>query len=205
LAVAGHDNIPVVSWMVLGGRCRGCGSAISLRYPLVEATTAALFAAVAIRAGSAVELASGLLLVAAVVAVAAIDMEHRIVPNRVLLPASLVAVLIWAIGDPGRLPQHLLFGLIAGGLLLAVALAHPAGMGMGDVKLAATMGLFLGRSVVPALFVGFALGAAVGIGIMVAQGTAARKRAIAFAPYLAAGAIVGQLFGADIVDWYLGL
>jgi leader peptidase (prepilin peptidase)/N-methyltransferase len=176
-----------------------------MRYPAIEALTAVLFAVVALTADSAVELVSGLLLVAMVVAVAVIDAEHKIVPNRVLLPASLAAILIWGIGDPGKLPQHLLFGLAAGGLLLAVALAYPAGMGMGDVKLAGAMGLFLGRSVAPALLVGFAAGAVVGIGIMIAQGSAARKRAIPFAPYLAAGAIVGQLFGAELIDWYLGL
>jgi leader peptidase (prepilin peptidase) / N-methyltransferase len=203
--IAGYDNIPVVSWVALRGRCRSCGAAISPRYPLIEALTAALFAAVALRADGAAELWSGLALVSMLVVVSAIDLEHRIVPNRILAPAAVVALMVWALLDPGHVPENLAAGLAAGTALLVPALVYPTGMGMGDVKLAAVMGLFLGRFVAPALFVGFAVGATAGVGLILANGASARKHAIPFAPYLAIGGIVAQLFGQEILDWYLGL
>jgi leader peptidase (prepilin peptidase)/N-methyltransferase len=201
--IASYDNVPVLSWIVLGGRCRRCHGAISPRYPLVEALTAALFVAVAARTGMSGELWPGLAFMVMLVAVAAIDIEHRIVPNRLLAPSAVMAVALWALADPGRLPENLIAGAAAGGFLLAAAVAYPAGMGMGDVKLAAVMGLFLGRSVAPALLVAFAAGTLVGVAIMARQGAAARKQAVPFAPFLALGGIVGQLFGEQIVDWYL--
>ena len=201
--IAGYDNIPVVSWLVLQGHCRRCGASISARYPVIEALTAALFVAVAARADTGSELASGLVLAATLVAVAMIDLEHRIVPNRLLAPAALAALLIWGLLDPARLPQNLIAGAGAGFALLLPAVLYPAGMGMGDVKLAAVMGLFLGRAVIPALFLGFAAGSVVGVGIMLARGSSARKQAIPFAPYLALGGICAQLLGDELVDWYL--
>jgi leader peptidase (prepilin peptidase) / N-methyltransferase len=203
--IAGYDNIPIVSWVVLGGRCRTCAVSISVRYPLVEGITAALFAAVALRADSPAELWPGLALVSMLVLVAAIDLEHRIVPNRVLAAAAAAGLVLWLITDPGRVPENVIAGGAAGATLLIPALAHPKGMGMGDVKLAAVLGLFLGRSVAPALLVGFALGSLAGLAIIAARGASARRRTIPFAPYLAFGAVVGQLYGAEILDWYLGL
>jgi leader peptidase (prepilin peptidase)/N-methyltransferase len=201
--IATYDNVPILSWLMLRGRCRTCGAAISIRYPLVEALTACLFVAVALRADSAGELWPGLVLVSVLVLVAAIDIEHRIVPNRVLAPAALTALLLWLLADPDRLLENLIAGAAAGGFLLVAALAYPGGMGMGDVKLAAVMGFFLGRAVAPALLVGFAVGVLAGAGIMLARGLSARKQAIPFAPYLALGGVVGQLFGPDLIDWYL--
>ena len=201
--IAAYDNVPVVSWIVLGGRCRRCHGRISPQYPLVEALTAALFAAVAVQTGMSPEVWPGLALMTLLVAVSAIDIEHRIVPNRLLVPAAAAALALWALADPGRMPENLIAAAGAGGFLLVAAVAYPAGMGMGDVKLAAVMGLFLGRAVAPALFVGFAAGALVGVVMMALQGAAARKQGIPFAPFLALGGIVGQLFGAEIVDWYV--
>ena len=126
-------------------------------------------------------------------------------PNRVLGPAAVIGIALWSISDPGRVPECLAAGAGAGLFLLVFALAYPAGMGMGDVKLAAVMGLFLGRSVVPGLFTAFAVGAAAGLAVMAVRGASARKHAIPFAPYLALGGVVGQLFGASIVHWYLGV
>jgi leader peptidase (prepilin peptidase) / N-methyltransferase len=202
--IAAYDNVPVVSWLVLGGRCRSCRCAISPQYPIVEALTAALFAAVGLETGMAPELWPGLALAVTLVVVSATDIEHRIVPNRVLAPAAVAALGLWALAEPNRLPENLIAAAAGGGFLLVAAIAYPAGMGMGDVKLAAVMGLFLGRSVAPALFTGFALGAAAGIAIMLARGASARKQAIPFAPFLALGGMVGQLFGPEIIDWYLG-
>jgi leader peptidase (prepilin peptidase)/N-methyltransferase len=201
--VAGYDNVPLLSWIVLRGRCRRCEGAIPLRYPVVEAVSAALFVAVALTADSPAEVWPGLALVTTLVVVAAIDLEHQIVPNRVLVPAAVAAVALWALADAGRLPENLLAGAAAAAFLLVFALAYPAGMGMGDVKLAGVMGLFLGRFVAPGLLIGFAVGAAVGLGIVALHGASARKRAIPFAPFLAIGGVAAQLFGPEIVDWYL--
>jgi leader peptidase (prepilin peptidase)/N-methyltransferase len=201
--IAAWDNVPLVSWLLLRGRCRSCGATISVRYPVIELVTAALFALVAVTASSAAELVSGLVLVATLVVVAAIDLEYRIVPNRVLGPAAIAAFLIWGLLDPGRLLENAIAGLAAGTALLIPAIFFPQGMGMGDVKLAAVLGLFLGRSVAPALLLSFAFGSIVGVGILVVRGTSARKHAIPFAPFMALGGIIGQLFGDEIIDWYL--
>jgi leader peptidase (prepilin peptidase) / N-methyltransferase len=203
IQIAAYDNVPIVSWVALGGRCRECGGRISPQYPIVEALTAALFAAVCAKTGVEAELIPGLALVVTLVIVAAIDVEHRIVPNRVLAPSAVAAVVLWAIADPGHLPQSLIAAVGAGGFLLVAAVAYPSGMGMGDVKLGAVMGLYLGSAVVPALFVGFFAGAIVGVAIVAIRGAAARKQALPFAPFLALGGFVGQLFGHELVHWYL--
>jgi leader peptidase (prepilin peptidase)/N-methyltransferase len=201
--IPAYDNVPVVSWIVLSGRCRRCHGRISPQYPLVEALTAALFAAIALRTDLSAELWPGLVLMTLLVTVSAIDVEHRIVPNRLLLPATAAAVVLWSLVDPGRLPENLLAAVAAGGFLFVAAIAYPAGMGMGDVKLAAVLGLYLGSAVAPALFVAFAVGAVVGLAVIAVKGGAARKQAIPFAPFLALGGIVGQLFGDSLVDWYV--
>ena len=198
-----YDNVPVVSWLALGGRCRSCGGAISPRYPIVEALTASLFVAVGVQTGMSPELWPGLALMVMLVTVAAIDIEHRIVPNKVVAVGALAALALWGLVDPSRLPENLIAAASAGGFLLLAAIAYPAGMGMGDVKLAAVMGLFLGRSVAPAMLIAFGLGTLIGIGIMLVRGGAARKQAIPFAPFMALGGIAGQLFGEEIVDWYV--
>jgi leader peptidase (prepilin peptidase) / N-methyltransferase len=200
--IAAHDNVPVVSWIVLGGRCRSCHGRISPQYPLVEALTGALFAAVAVQTDMSAELLPGLAFMTLLVAVAAIDIEHRIIPNKLLVPGAAAALALWGLVDPSRLPENLIAAVCAGGFFLLAALAYPAGMGMGDVKLAAVMGLFLGRSVAPALFVALAAGALVGIGLMLVRGASARKQGVPFGPFLALGGIVGQLFGESMIDWY---
>jgi leader peptidase (prepilin peptidase)/N-methyltransferase len=200
--IAAHDNVPVVSWIVLGGRCRSCHGRISPQYPLVEALTGALFAAVAVQTDMSAELLPGLALMTLLVAVSAIDIEHHIIPNRLIVPGAAVALALWGLVDPSRLPENLIAAVAAGGFFGLAAFAYPAGMGMGDVKLAAVMGLYLGRSVAPALFVALAAGALVGIAMMLVRGAAARKQGVPFGPFLALGGIVGQLFGESMVDWY---
>ena len=137
------------------------------------------------------------------VAAAATDLEQRIIPNRLMAAGAVLALVLWTIADPSRLPENLIAGAAAGGLLLVAAIAYPAGMGMGDVKLAAVMGLFLGRLVGPALFIGFAAGALVGIAIVAARGPAARKQGVPFAPFLALGGMLALLFGSGLIDWYV--
>jgi leader peptidase (prepilin peptidase) / N-methyltransferase len=203
--IAAYDNVPVLSWLVLRGHCRGCGERISPRYPLTELAMAALFAATVLILGTddVGELALGLALCAVLVTVTLTDLERRVIPNAVLLVGALVGAGIAAASDPGSLPERALAAAGAGGFLFCVALAYPRGMGMGDVKLVAVMGLYLGRAVAPALLIGFAAGALVGLVMIARQGSVARKRAIPFGPFLALGGIVGLWYGDAIVDWYV--
>jgi leader peptidase (prepilin peptidase)/N-methyltransferase len=199
-----YDNVPVVSWLILRGRCRDCGEPISARYPLVELLTAALFAAVVIDTGANEHVWLGLALVAVLVPVAFIDLDHRIIPNAIVLPGAVVAVAIVAATEPSKLGEHLIAGVAAAGFLLVAVLAYPRGMGMGDVKLAGVLGLYLGRSVGPAMLVALLSGTIVGVVIIARKGAAeGRKTAVPFGPFLALGGLVGLFFGPDIVDWYL--
>jgi leader peptidase (prepilin peptidase) / N-methyltransferase len=203
--IRARDNIPIVSWLLLRGRCRDCNMNIPVRYPLVEAVTAGLFVLLGVKFGREAALWPALALAVVLVAAAATDLEERIIPNRLMAAGALLALVLWTIADPDRLPENVIAGAAAGGLLLAAAIAYPAGMGMGDVKLAAVMGLFLGRLVGPALFIGFAAGALVGIALVAAHGPAARKQGVPFAPFLALGGVLALLFGAGLIDWYAEL
>lgn len=203
--IAAYDNVPVFSWIGLRGRARCCGERISFRYPLTELATALLFAAVAFAFhDDAAELTLGLVFVALLVAITLTDLERRIIPNRILLVGAVAALAIAAFADPDSLPERVVAAAAAGGLLLAAALAYPRGMGLGDVKLAATMGLFLGRDVGPAILVALLVGSLVGLAMIARHGAAARKRAIPFGPFLAFGGIVGLFAGEELIDWYLG-
>jgi leader peptidase (prepilin peptidase) / N-methyltransferase len=203
--IAAYDNVPVLSWALLRGRARCCGAAISPRYPLTELALGVLYAAtVLVLWDDPGEVALGLVFVTVLLAVTLTDLERRIVPNKILVVGALLAVAIAAVADPGSLPERVIAAAAAGGLLFLAALAYPRGMGLGDVKLAATMGLFLGRSVAPAIFVALLSGAAVGLAMIALEGASARKRAIPFAPFLALGGVVGLLAGDQLVDWYLG-
>jgi leader peptidase (prepilin peptidase)/N-methyltransferase len=203
--VSPRDNIPVLSWLLLRGRCRGCSEPIARRYPIVEALTAVLFVAVAVvRADDAALLVLGLVLVAFLVPIAIIDLDHRIIPNRLTAPAALLAVALGTALDPGGEVERLVAGAVAGGVLLLPSLLHPSGMGMGDAKLVGVLGLYLGRGVGPAFLVAFAVGTAVGVAIMLRKGmTAGRKTAVPFGPFLAFGGLVGLLAGDELVQLYL--
>ena len=199
-----YDNVPVLSWLLLRGRCRHCGEPISARYPVVEIVTAITFATVALVRGLDADLLLELPFAAMLIAVADIDLEHRIVPNRILLPLAIWGVAATAVVRPDALPESLIAGAAAFTALLLTALAYPAGMGMGDVKLAGVMGIYLGLSVVPALLLAFFAGSVVGIALMVRHGASARKRGVPFAPFMAAGALVGLLAGPELIDLYAG-
>ena len=203
--IAAYDNVPVVSWILLRGRARCCGAAISPRYPLTELSLGALYATtVLVLWDEPGEVALGLVFVTMLMAVTLTDIERRIIPNKVLVVAAVLGVAIAAVSDPGSLPERAIAAAGAGGLLFAAALAYPRGMGLGDVKLAAVMGLFLGRNVAPAILVALLAGSLVGLAMIAREGTAARKQAIPFGPFLALGGVVGLLAGNQIVDWYLG-
>ena len=200
--VRSYDNIPIFSWLLLRGRCRHCRAQISARYPAVELVTAVTFAAVALVRGVDAGLLLDLPFAAMLIAVADIDLEHRIVPNKILLPLAVWGIAVTAIVRPGSLAECLIAGVAAFTALLLTAIAYPAGMGMGDVKLAGVMGLYLGLSVLPALLVAFLAGSIVGVAMMVKHGAAARKKGVPFAPFLAAGALVGLLVGPELIDVY---
>jgi leader peptidase (prepilin peptidase)/N-methyltransferase len=203
--IAAYDNVPVFSWVVLRGRSRCCGARISARYPLTELTTALLFAAtVLVLWDDPTKIALGLVFVAMLVAVTLTDLDRRIIPNKILLVAVVIGVAIAAVGDPGSLLERAIATIGAGALFFLAALAYPRGMGLGDVKLAATMGLFLGREVAPAIFVALLAGSAVGLAMIARQGAGARKQAIPFGPFLAFGGVVGLLLGSELIDLYLG-
>ena len=206
--IGARDNVPVVSWLLLGGRCRRCGARISVLYPVLELSTAGLVVLAAIRYPDPWQavLVAGLL--ALMPGIAVIDLRHRIIPNRLTYPALLASavliVLAWLIDDavdPVRAALGLL--LYGGGLFVVAAVSR--GMGMGDVKLAALTGLVLGSLGLG--FVGVAAGAAIvlgGLGAVVALAMGkGRKSAIPFGPYLAAGAVVAGLWGEAISSWYL--
>jgi leader peptidase (prepilin peptidase)/N-methyltransferase len=202
--IAAYDNIPVLSWLILRGRCRSCGSRIPLRYPLVELAVGAAFAATAVVLhDDPAKLAMGLVFVAMLAAITLTDLERHIIPNSILLVGAVAGIALAALTDPSGLPERAIAALGAGGLLLAIGLAYPRGMGMGDVKLAAVMGIYLGTSMAPALLIAVLTGAAVGIGIMAARGSAARKLQVPFGPFLALGGVVALLAGQQIIDWYL--
>lgn len=200
--VAWYDNIPVVSYLILHGRCRGCGQRISIRYPVVEAGCALLFLMVALVFGFQWRTLLGWAFSATLLALAVIDMDHMIVPDRIVLPAAAIGFGAAVALDPGHWWHHILAGLGAGLFLLVVALIWSGGMGMGDVKLAVMLGAVLGTAVVVALFAAFLFGGLVGV-LLIALGVRSRKDRIPFAPFLAVGGIVGFLAGDLIINWYV--
>jgi leader peptidase (prepilin peptidase)/N-methyltransferase len=203
-AIRPFDNVPVLAWLWLRGRCRDCAIKISVRYPSVEAFTAALAVAVVLTQSGARSLALGLGLVAVLVPVTMIDFDHQIIPNKITLPAAIAAVVIGALTDPAYLPTQLISGVAAALFLLVFVLAYPRGMGLGDVKLAGVLGLFLGASVAVAIMAGVLLGTLVGAGVMARVGVAAgRKTKLPFGPFLAVGGLVALFAGPAILHWYL--
>jgi leader peptidase (prepilin peptidase) / N-methyltransferase len=197
-----YDNVPVVSWLVLRGRCRNCGTRISPRYPLVELATAVAFAAVVAARGFDDDLVLELPFVAALIALAAIDLDLKLLPNKIVYPLAVYGVIATVLVDRDDLLENLIAGAGAFGFLLAAVVAYPRGMGMGDVKLAGAMGLYLGLSVIPALLVAFLSGSLVGVAILAREGSAGRKKAVPFGIFLALGGIVGVLAGPELIDLY---
>jgi leader peptidase (prepilin peptidase)/N-methyltransferase len=202
--IAAYDNVPVFSWVALRGRSRCCGERISSRYPLTELALGALYAAtVAVLWDDPTEIVLGLVFVTMLVAITLTDLDRRVIPNKILLLAATAAIAIVAVGDPSSLPERAIAATAAGAGFFLVVLAYPRGMGLGDVKLAAVMGLFLGRNVAPAILVALLAGSIVGLLLITRHGAEARKRAIPFGPFLALGGIVALLAGDQLVDWYL--
>ena len=198
------DNIPVVSWVALRGRCYHCGAPVSARYPLVELTTAALYVAVVASQDDAVRIVLGLLLVTALVPITLIDLDRRIIPNLITGPAAIAAVIAILALDTDFLPEALIAAAAGGGFFLVAAILYPRGMGMGDVKLAGMLGLYLGKAVAPAILIALIGGVVVGAAIIARKGAAeGRKTTVPFGPFLALGGMVAFFVGNELVDAYL--
>jgi len=207
--IRAYDNIPVVSWLVLRGRCRDCGAPISWRYPAGEAATAALYAAVAASVGLDWLLLPYLVFVSAMVLVTQVDLEIQIIPDVVILPTAAVGLVLMILVGDGAWWEWPVAGIGAALFLFAIAWLYERirgieGMGLGDVKMALCMGIYLGAAVVPALFIGFVSGAIVGVTVMAATGKDA-KTAVPFGPFLAAGAVLSLFVGDALIDAYLDL
>jgi leader peptidase (prepilin peptidase)/N-methyltransferase len=200
--LAWYDNVPVASWLWLRGRCRSCGTSISARYPAVELATAGLVAACFVKFGLSGEALLASFFCVVLVVLSAIDLEHRIVPNRIVLPAALVVLVAHTALDPS--PEWALGALGASGFLLVAALAYPAGMGMGDVKLALLLGAMLGKLVGVGLLAGMIAALVPSVVLLARHGSAARKMGIPFAPFLALGALIALFAGQPLLDAYLG-
>jgi leader peptidase (prepilin peptidase)/N-methyltransferase len=201
--LAWYDNVPVLSWVVLRGRCRTCGTAISWRYPAVELSTALLVAASFWRFGLSWDAAVASFFCGVLVVLSAIDIDRRIVPNRIVLPAAVVVLGAQTVLHPSV--EWIAAGLGAALFLLLAALAYPRGMGMGDVKLALLLGVALGRTVPVAMFAGMFAALVPSVVLFARHGSAARKMAIPFAPFLALGGLLGLFAGHPLLHAYLKL
>ena len=201
--IAWYDNVPVVSYVALRGRCRSCGARIGWIYPAVELVSALLVAACVLAFGLTMEAAIAAFFCCVLVAISAVDLQHRIVPDRIVLPATLVVLAAQMIRDPS--PEWFIASFCAALFLFLAVLAYPAGMGMGDVKLALLMGAALGKLAAVAMMVGMLAALVPGIYLMARHGQAARKMGIPFAPFLAIGSIVALFAGEFLLDWYLGI
>jgi leader peptidase (prepilin peptidase)/N-methyltransferase len=215
-----YDNIPVLSYLLLAGKCRACGAPISPRYPLTELTTGFLFLSMYLRFGVSARLLAALFFAFVILLAGLIDLEWQIIPNAVIFPGlglSLALVVVELAFHPGVLPlpgrpsalNSLAGLLLSGGLLLLIALTAPLffkkeGMGMGDVKLAAFIGIFLGWFVLVALFFGFLLGGLAGL-LLVLMKKKGAKDLISFGPFLALGGLIALFYGEQLFELYLGI
>ena len=198
--ISWYDNVPLLSYVLLRARCRHCQARIPLVYPAVELVTGVLIAGCVLAFGLTIEAAVAALFCAVLVAVSAIDLEHRIIPNRIVLPATVVVLAANTARDLS--PEWALAALGASGFLFTAALAYPGGMGMGDVKLALLMGAALGRTVPVALMAGMVAAMVPSVVLLVRHGAKARKMGIPFGPFLAIGSVVAVFWGHDILHAY---
>jgi prepilin signal peptidase PulO-like enzyme (type II secretory pathway) len=199
--IAWYDNVPLLSYALLRGRCRSCRVAIPWKYPAVEAATAVLVSACFLRFGLTGEAFVAALFCCALVAITVTDFERRIIPNRIVLPCAVVVLL--ANTALGRSPQWAIGAFGASLFLFVAALAYPGGMGMGDVKLALLLGAALGRTVPVALMIGMLSALVPSFVILARHGRKGRKMGFAFGPFLALGGLVALFAGQPILDMYL--
>jgi len=198
-----YDNIPLVSYFALRGKCRNCGARIGFVYPAVEIAAALLVAACVLAFGLTFYAAIAAFFCCVLVAISAIDIEHRIVPDRIVLPATSIVLVAQTLRDPSV--EWVLSAFLASLFLFMAAVVYPAGMGMGDVKLALLMGAMLGKVVAVALILGMVCGVVPSVYLLVRHGRKARKMGIPFAPFLALGSVIALFAGEWLLDAYLGL
>jgi len=199
-----YDNVPVLSWLWLRARCRSCRAAISWRYPVVELLTAGLFALAAYRFGPTMELIPALLLLAALVAITGIDLDHQLIPDVITLPGVAAGAALGIAIHPDHWLDIVLGIAVGGGLFFVIILASGGGMGGGDMKLGAMLGAFLGwKLVLLAILLAVFAGGAVAITLLM-SGSKGRKDPVPFGPFLALGAILSLLWGNGLLAWYLG-
>ena len=201
--IAWYDNIPLASYLVLRGRCRKCGAHIPLRYPIVEVVTALLVAGCFLDFGLSAEAAVAAFFCCVLVAVSVTDLERGVIPNRIVLPAAGIVLVAQTMLDPS--PEWLIAGVGAALFFFLAALAYPAGMGMGDVKLALLLGFALGRTVPVAMMIGMISALVPAVVLLARHGSAARKMKIRFGPFLAFGGVIALFAGEKVVSAYLDL
>ena len=201
--IAWYDNVPLLSYLVLRGRCRSCRTAIGFRYPMLELVTGALVALNLLVFGLTPRAAVGAFFCVVLVVISAIDLEHRIIPNRIVVPAAAAALVAQTALDPS--PEWTIAGFGAALFLFVAAVAYPGGMGMGDVKLALLMGAVLGRTVPVAIMLGMFAALVPSVVLIARHGGAARKMAIPFGPFLALGSVLALFVGDRLLDLYLNV
>ena len=199
-----RDNVPLLSYITLRGRCRSCGAHISARYPLVEASTGLLFGAAAYEFGLSLQLVPALVLIVVLVSLAGTDLEHRLLPNAIVGPAALAGLALSILTNPAQWWLYPASALVVAGGLLGLALVYPGGMGMGDVKMGGMLGAFLGPYAALAVFFGAFVGALTG-GLLMVAGKMRRQSALPFGVFMALGGIFTLFFGPDLWRIYLEL
>jgi len=198
------DNVPLISYVLLRGRCRNCKEPISVRYPAVEATTGLLFGAAAYQFGTSLALLHALVFISAVIPLAVIDLEHRLLPNAIVGPAALAGLVLSILADPVGWWTYPLSAIAVAGALLGLALIYPSGMGMGDVKMGGMLGAFLGPYAALAVFLGALIGAVTG-GLLMATGKIQRRSALPFGMFMAMGGIIALFAGPQLWNLYMDL
>jgi leader peptidase (prepilin peptidase) / N-methyltransferase len=201
--IAWRDNVPLLSYVLLRGRCRSCGSAIGTRYPAVELLTALLVTACFLHFGPTPDAFVAAFFCSTLVVLSAIDVERRILPDKIVLPAATLVLAAQLVLHPDQWLEWILAPLGAAAFLFAALLAYPRGMGMGDVKLCLLLGAMLGKLVVVALMIGMLAALVPAVVLLARHGGAARKMGIPFGPFLAFGALVALFFGDAILNAYL--
>jgi leader peptidase (prepilin peptidase) / N-methyltransferase len=203
-AIEPKDNVPLLSYLLLRGRCRNCKGRISARYPAVEALTGLLFAAATYEFGVGYGLLSALVLISILIALGGIDLEHRLLPNVIVGPAALTGFALSVLQSPERWWLYLVSALAVAAALFALAIVYPGGMGMGDVKMGGMLGAFLGPYAALAVFLGALVGALTG-GLLMATGRMQRRQALPFGIFMAFGGLVTLFVGPELWNFYLDL
>jgi leader peptidase (prepilin peptidase)/N-methyltransferase len=198
------DNVPLISYVLLRGRCRNCKEPISARYPAVEATTGLLFGAAAYEFGPSLALLHALVFISALISLAVIDLEHRLLPNVIVGPAALAGLILSILANPAGWWIYPLSAIAVAGALLGLALIYPSGMGMGDVKMGGMLGAFLGPYAALAVFLGALIGAITG-GLLMAAGKVQRRSALPFGLFMALGGVISLFVGPELWELYMNL